>query len=155
MSQTTTGITASAAPQDEILPIILNRQQSGELSPIAKIPPDVTVRGVFTADLTLMKMLRLQEQIDEVEELFRQELRFLEEWKKQRLAVLQNSYEFYADSVKAWLSIADKKSVQLPHGDIGFRKQPARVEILSEDKVLLQPEFVRVRRWRITGVGRV
>ncbi len=141
MNQTMQGITKSMVSQNEVLPINLTEQKP-EVSNL----PDMTVRGVFSADLTLMKMLRLQEQMDEIEVLYQDELTHLEHWKKQRLSVLEKQFKYYSDSVEAWLSISGEKSYRLPHGDIKFRVQPDRVVIQNEEKLLLQPEFVRIKR---------
>jgi len=109
-------------------------------------PDPLQIRDFFTADNQLMKMIRIQNEIDQVEELYQMELNQLNEWKKDRLEGLNEKYGFYKSSLEAWLSNNGKKKADLPHGKVYFRKQRHKVKILDEDTVINNGEFVRVKK---------
>ena len=109
-------------------------------------PEPLEIRDFFTADNTLMKMIRVQQEIDQVEDLYQQELEQLKSWKKDRLSSLEDKYGFYKSSLEAWLSNQNKKKADLPHGRVYFRKQRHKVKILDEDKVIESGKFVRVKK---------
>ena len=109
-------------------------------------PEPLQIRDFFTADNTLMKMIRVQEEIDQVEELYQQELEQLKSWKKDRVSTLEDKLGFYKSSLEAWLTNNDKKKADLPHGKVYFRKQRHKVKIVDEDKVIENGEFLRVKK---------
>ena len=109
-------------------------------------PEPLEIRDFFTADNTLMKMIRVQQEIDQVNELYQQELQQLKEWKKDRLEGLNEKFGFYKSSLEAWLSNNNKKKADLPHGKVYFRKQRHKVKILDEDKVIESGKFVRIKK---------
>ena len=104
------------------------------------------IKDFFTADNTLMKMIRVQQEIDQVGELYQKELQQLKEWKKDRLSTLEEKKGFYKSSLEAWLSNNNKKKADLPHGKVYFRKQRQKVKILDEDTVIENGEFVRIKK---------
>jgi len=93
-----------------------------------------------------MKLIYLQDRIDEIEALYRQELDHLNSWKEQRTGILQRQYDFYSRSLENWLAANNQKTVNLPHGVLQFRKQLVRVEVLDEQAVIDADEFVRVKK---------
>jgi len=109
-------------------------------------PEPMEIKDYFMADNQLMKMIRIREEIDQVEELYKQELKQLKSWKKDRLSTLEEKYGFYKSSLEAWLKNNNKKKADLPHGKVYFRKQRHKVEILDEKKVIENDEFVRVKK---------
>ena len=109
-------------------------------------PEPLQIRDFFTADNTLMKMIRVQQEINQVKELYEQELEQLKSWKKDRLSSLEEKYGFYKSSMKAWLSNQNKKKAELPHGKVYFRKQRQKVKVLDEYKVIENGEFIRIKK---------
>ena len=109
-------------------------------------PEPLQIRDFFTADNTLMKMIRVQHEIDQVEDLYQQELQQLKEWKKNRLGSLKEKKGFYKSSLESWLKNNNKKKADLPHGKVYFRKQRHKVKILDEDTVIETGEFVRIKK---------
>jgi len=100
----------------------------------------------FQADVTCMKLIYLQDRIDEIEALYRQELDHLEKWRQCRTGILQRQYDWLSKSLESWLAATNQKTVNLPHGTLQFRKQLLKVEILDEQAVLDAGKFVRIRK---------
>ena len=120
-------------------PLLEKEKSQNEAEPLE-------IRDFFTADNTLMKMIRVQQEIDQVEDLYQQELQQLKEWKKDRLNSLKEKKGFYKSSLESWLKNNNKKKANLPHGKVYFRKQRHKVKVLDEEKVIETGEFVRVKK---------
>lgn len=57
-------------------------------------------------------------------------------WLEKKLASKQNQIDFMCKLMKNYLSQKSLKSLTLPSGNVGFRKQPERVEVVDEDKFM-------------------
>jgi len=104
------------------------------------------ISDFFGADVSCMKLIYLQDRMDEIEALYRQELDHLSRWKERRTAILQRQYDFYSKSLENWLTITNQKTANLPHGTLQFRKQPIRVEIEDEKSIINAGEFIRIKK---------
>ncbi|HCL00447.1 MAG TPA: hypothetical protein DHW42_10145 [Candidatus Marinimicrobia bacterium] len=104
------------------------------------------ISDFFGADVTCMKLIYLQDRMDEIEALYRQELDHLNRWKERRTAILQRQYDFFSKSLENWLTITNQKTANLPHGALQFRKQPIRVEVLDEQSIINAGVFIRVKQ---------
>jgi len=104
------------------------------------------ISDFFQADVTCMKLIYLQDRMDEIEVLYRQELDHLNSWKEQRTAILQRQYDFFGKSLENWLTVTNQKSANLPHAVLQFRKQPIRVEVLDEQSIIDAGVFIRVKQ---------
>ena len=104
------------------------------------------IKDFFNADVAIMKLIHLQDRMGEINDLYHKELDHLNRWKEQRTGILQRQYDFYSRSLENWLTVSNRKSANLPHGRLIFRKQPPRVDILDEDGVLKAGMFVRTKR---------
>ena len=104
------------------------------------------IKDFFNADVAVMKLIYLQDRMDEIDELYHKELDHLNRWKEQRTGILQRQFDFFSRSLENWLTISNRKSANLPHGNLIFRKQPPHVDILDEDIVLKKGLFVRIKR---------
>ena len=141
---------------DEILLPITNEQDDDlSLSEFIDTPkedssPDpgdlLDITDFFKADVAVMKLIYLQDRMDEINDLYHKELDHLNLWKEQRTAILQRQYNFFSRSLENWLAVSNRKSANLPHGKLIFRKQPPHVDILDEDTVLKTGLFVRIKR---------
>ena len=104
------------------------------------------IKDFFDADVAVMKLIYLQDRTDEIDDLYHKELDHLNRWKEQRTGILQRQYDFYSRSLENWLTVSNRKSANLPHGRLIFRKQPPHVDILDELMVLKAGMFVRIKR---------
>ena len=104
------------------------------------------IKDFFNADVAVMKLIHLQDRMGEINDLYHKELDHLNRWKEQRTAILQRQYNFFSRSLESWLAISNRKSANLPHGNLIFRKQPPHVDILDELMVLKAGMFVRIKR---------
>ena len=104
------------------------------------------ITDFFKGDVTVMKLIYLQDRMDEIDDLYHKELDHLDRWKQRRTGVLQRQYDYLSRSLENWLAISNRKSVNLPHGKLIFRKQPPHVDILDEDTLLKTGLFVRIKR---------
>ena len=141
---------------DEVLLPIPN-EQDDDLSAFEFIDPPkedsspdpgdlLDITDFFKADVAVMKLIYLQDRMDEIDDLYHKELDHLNRWKEQRTAILQRQYNFFSRSLENWLAVSNRKSANLPHGKLIFRKQPPHVDILDEDTVLKTGLFVRIKR---------
>jgi len=141
---------------NEILLPITN-EQDDDLAPFEFIDspkedfsPDpgdlLDIKDFFKADVTVMKLIYLQDRMDEINDLYHKEVDHLNRWKEQRIGILQKQFDFFNRSLENWLTISNRKSANLPHGNLIFRKQPPHVDILDEDIVLKIGLFVRIKR---------
>ena len=141
---------------NEILLPITN-EQDDDLSAFEFIdPPEkdfspdpgdlLDITDFFKADVAVMKLIYLQDRMDEINDLYHKELDHLNRWKEQRTAILQRQYNFFSRSLENWLAVSNRKSANLPHGKLIFRKQPPHVDILDEDTVLKKGLFIRIKR---------
>ena len=138
--------------------IIQNHKRGGEMEDVSvahpildteksnQEPEPIEIKDFFMADNYLMKMIRLQTEINQIEELYKKELEQLESWRKDRLNKLDEKFNFYKGSLEAWLSNNNEKKADLPHGKVCFRKQKHKVKILDEDAIIENEEFVRIKK---------
>jgi len=140
---------------NEVLLPITNEQEDNFLDEFNDSPKEdsspgpgdlLDITDFFKADVAVMKLIYLQDRMDEIDDLYHKELDYLNRWKKQRTAILQRQYNFFSRSLENWLAISNRKSANLPHGSLIFRKQPPHVDILDEDTVLKTGLFVRIKR---------
>ena len=138
-----------------LLPITNEQEDDLSLAESSDLPQEdcssdpgdlLDIKDFFNADVAVMKLIYLQDRIDEIDDLYNKELDHLNRWKEQRTAILQRQYNFFSRSLENWLTISNRKSANLPHGRLIFRKQPPRVDILNEDIVLKKGLFVRIKR---------
>ncbi|MCK4640024.1 MAG: host-nuclease inhibitor Gam family protein [Candidatus Marinimicrobia bacterium] len=129
---------------DDLSPFEFNDSPEKDFSPDPGDLLDIT--DFFKADVTVMKLIYLQDRMDEINDLYHKELDHLNRWKEQRTAILQRQYNFFNRSLENWLAVSNRKSANLPHGNLIFRKQPPHVDILNEDTVLKTGLFVRIKR---------
>ena len=118
----------------------------GNPSPPDQTQSDRPIDNSLRADIQLMRLIYLQERMNEIDNLFQKELNRLTRWKERRQQVLQNQYDFFSRTLENWLTGSNSKSMNLPHGTIAFRKLPPHVEILDEQRLLTADEFVRIKR---------
>jgi len=141
---------------DEVLLPITNEQDDDLLPfefndpPKEDFPPDpgdlLDITDFFKADVTVMKLIYLQDRMDEINDLYHKELNHLNRWKDRRIGILQKQFDFFSRSLENWLAVSNRKSANLPHGNLVFRKQPPHVDILDENTVLKTGLFVRIKR---------
>jgi len=105
------------------------------------------IDDLFQADVTCMKLIFLQDRMDEIESLYRQELDHLNRWKERRSNILLRQYEYLSRSLESWLAATNQKTANLPHGTLQFRKQRPRVEINDEKPILSAGVFVRTKQY--------
>jgi len=104
------------------------------------------ISDYFQADVQCMKLIYLQDRMDEIETLYQQELNHLNHWKQRRIGILQRQYDYLGRSLESWLMTSNQKTANLPHGTLQFRKQLVHVEILDEQAIIDAGIFVRIKQ---------
>ena len=65
-------------------------------------------------------------------------------WKEQELDKLMKKHTWLKYNIELYLTRSEKKRLNLPHGQVGYRKQPFHVEVLDENE-LISGGFVRTK----------
>jgi len=104
------------------------------------------ISDYFQADVSCMKLIYLQDRMDEIESLYKQELDHLNRWKERRSNILLRQYEYLSKSLESWLMASSQKTTNLPHGTLQFRKQLVHVEVLDEQAIIDAGIFVRIKQ---------
>ena len=104
------------------------------------------ISDYFQADVTCMKLIYLQDRMNEIEALYQQELNHLNYWKDQRTGIIQRQYDWLCKSLESWLMTSNQKTANLPHGTLQFRKQLVRVEVLDEQAIIDAGISVRIKK---------
>ena len=110
--------------------------------PLNSIPEEpvvfehIEIESSFKADLILIKIDEFQEQISEIIDLYEKEAAYLKEWTEERVKKLTQNMDFYKHNLEIWMLQKEKRSISLPHGKAYFRKQPFKVEVINEDKLI-------------------
>ena len=88
------------------------------------------------ADLMLLEIRNLQEEIERVFEQCEKERTIIKNWAITKNSKLTNRIEWLSKKLEVFLKEENVKTLELAFGTIRFRKQPDRVEILDSELFL-------------------
>jgi len=104
-----------------------------------------TIDSPFNADMVLVRIGDIDKKINDVNEIVDDELRYLKSWREEELNKLESEKIFHSQILEVWMLSNEKKSVSLPHGRVFFRKQPLKIKVIDEYK-LLQSSYIRTKK---------
>ena len=88
------------------------------------------------ADLMLLEIRNLQEEIERVFEQAERERTIIKNWAITKNSKLTNRIEWISKKLELFLKEEDIKTLELAFGTIRFRKQPDRIEIVDDERFL-------------------
>jgi hypothetical protein len=88
------------------------------------------------ADLMLLEIRNLQEEIERVFEQAERERTIIKNWAITKNSKLTNRIEWLSKKLELFLKEEDVKTLELAFGTIRFRKQPDRIEIIDDELFL-------------------
>jgi hypothetical protein len=88
------------------------------------------------ADLMLLEIRNLQEEIERVFEQAERERTIIKNWAITKNSKLTNRIEWISKKLELFLKEEDVKTLELAFGTIRFRKQPDRIEIVDDELFL-------------------
>ncbi len=114
------------------------RQRAEELG--RETPTDIEVR----LDWLLERIVKRQRQIKRNNSVAERRALMIEDWRRGENMKLENAIQWFESEVRALLPPDSKeferefgkKSRNLPSGTVGWRRQPDRIEVFSEEKAL-------------------
>jgi len=87
-------------------------------------------------DLILIEMGKLQSNIESNFAEAEKEIEIIKEWSLNKNSKLQDKIEFLSRKLEAYIREENKKTIELPHGDLKFHKKQDKVEISNLDEFL-------------------
>ena len=96
------------------------------------------------ADIILWTIGVLEEQIEQVEALARQESAVIESWRASEVGRLHQRIQDLSGLLGGFMRHKDRKTLHLPHGELRLRAMPDRITINAAEFRLDRTEFVRV-----------
>lgn len=87
-------------------------------------------------DLILIEVGKLQSEIELNFAEAEKEIEIIKEWSLNKNSKLQDKIEMLSRKLEAYIREENKKTIELPHGDLKFHKKPDKVEISSLDEFL-------------------
>lgn len=87
-------------------------------------------------DLILIEMGKLQSNIESNFAEAEKEIEIIKEWSLNKNLKLQDKIEFLSRKLEAYIREENKKTIELPHGDLRFHKKQDKVEISNLDEFL-------------------
>ncbi len=87
-------------------------------------------------DLILIEVGKLQSEIELNFAEAEKEIEIIKEWSLNKNSKLQNKIEMLSRKLEAYIREENKKTIELPHGDLKFHKKPDKVEISNLDEFL-------------------
>jgi len=88
------------------------------------------------ADLMLLEIRNLQEEIEQTFEQAERERTIIKNWAITKNSKLANRIEWMSKKLELFLKEEDVKTLELAFGTIRFRKQPDRIEIVDDELFL-------------------
>lgn len=95
------------------------------------------------ADLLMIKIDEYEKEIREVLDLCVAEMEYLKHWKEVRVNKINDALTWYKQNLEIWMIQSEKRSVNLPHGQAYYRKQPFKVEVVDKDRII-KSGFTRI-----------
>lgn len=87
-------------------------------------------------DLILIEMGKLQSHIESNFSEAEKEIEIIKEWSLNKNSKLQDKIEFLSRKLEAYIREENKKTIELPHGDLKFHKKQDKVEISNLEEFL-------------------
>jgi phage host-nuclease inhibitor protein Gam len=87
-------------------------------------------------DLILIQIGELQSEIESNFAEAEKEIEIIKEWTLNQNTKLQDKIEMLSRKLKAYIREENKKTIELPHGELRFHKKPDRIEISNLDEFL-------------------
>lgn len=87
-------------------------------------------------DLVLTEIGKLQSQIESNFAESEKEIAIIKEWSLNRNSKLQDKIDFLSRKLEAYIRAENKKTIELPNGDLKFHKKQDKVEISNLDEFL-------------------
>ena len=116
-----------------------NNQQNG-----INLEETIPIGSEFEVDVLLIQVGDLENEMSRIHELHKQEVEHVNFWKEQELDKLNKKHTWLKFNIELYLTRSEKKRLNLPHGQVGYRKQPFHVEVLNENE-LISGGFVRTK----------
>ena len=99
------------------------------------------------ANWALRKIRALKAEVNEVQEIAQKEIDRIKAWEKSETDKEQRSIEYFEGLLQKWLFEQEKKSINLPHGRVRFKKQTP--EYLRNEEVIMkfvEDDFIKVKK---------
>ena len=87
-------------------------------------------------DLILIELGKLQAEIESNFAEAEKEIEIIKEWSLIKNSKLQDKIEMLSRKLEAYIREENKKTIELPHGELRFHKKPDRIEISNLDEFL-------------------
>jgi len=88
------------------------------------------------ADQALAAIVVIEDKIEEVEQIARQEIELIENWKETETAKLQNKINWLSFNLEKYIRSTGDSTINLAHGSIKVRKSRDRLEIIDLKKFI-------------------
>ena len=104
----------------------------------------IPIGNEFEADVLLIQIGEIEKEKYLIEDVYKKEIEHINYWRDEENEKLDKKYSWLTYNLEVFLVKSEKNRLNLPHGQVGYRKQPFHVEIINEKK-LISGGFVRTK----------